>query len=310
MFTPFYHRLMRKYQIAFGSLFNNVTLFRYNGASEEQERFVVPIEYSSQEAWIARLHRDPDLDRRSEVTVPRMAFEMTNIRYDPSRQLNSMNQRLRPTLDQSLTAMRRYFVGAPYLMSISLYALTRNLEDANQITEQIVPYFTPNYDLLVKLIPSLGILDRMRIVMDGSPQWTDNYEETALDSKRDVMLTFNFTAQVNFYGPISALPPAIIRKIFVDFYEGDREIEFVLPSYYLTDSLDRLVLENNLGRLVDESVGTSVRDMARIISLEIQPDPIDAPPVKPVNSTTTITEYANATITNVFTGQDEIVGGV
>jgi len=308
MFTPFYHQLLRRYQIAFGSLFNNVTLLRVNGALEEQERFTLPIEYSSHEAWMARYHRDPDLNRRSEVTVPRLGYEMTSIRYDASRQLNSFNQRTRPRLDGDLNSVRRYFMPTPYVMSISLYALTRNLEDANQITEQILPYFTPNYDLLVKLIPSVGILDRMRIVLDGTPQWVDNYEETALDSKRDITLTFNFNALINLYGPISTTPPAIIRTVLVDLYNAQPEMSLELPSYYLTDALDRLTLESGTGRLIDESVVSSAADIARVVAMRITPDPIDAPPTMPVNTTTTIIEYANGTVTNVFTGQDEVVG--
>lgn len=308
MFAPFYHQVIRKYQIAFGSLFNNVTLIRNNSTGREQERFVIPIEYSSQEAWLSRYRRDPELTRRSEVTVPRMAFEMTGLRYDNTRQLNPLNQRTRPTLDGSLNNMRRYFVGTPYVMSLSLYALTRNVEDANQIVEQITPYFTPNYDLLVKLIPSIGILDRMRIVMDGNPQWVDNYEETALDSKRDVTLTFNFNAHVTMYGPISAVPPSIIRKVYVDLYEAGRDTTLMTPSYYLTDALDRLILENTTGRLIAETTVQDIRDVARLVSLEILPDPVDAPPTKPVNTTTTITDYQNGTVTNVFTGQDEFVG--
>lgn len=308
MFTPFYHQLLRRYQIAFGSLFNNLTLLRVNGALEEQERFTLPIEYASQEAWIARYHRDPDLNRRTEVTVPRLGYEMTGIRYDASRQLNSFNQRTRPRLDGVNNTVRRYFMPTPYVMSISLYALTRNLEDANQIAEQILPYFTPNYDLLVKLIPSMGILDRMRIVLDGTPQWVDNYEETGLDSKRDVILTFNFNALINLYGPISTTPPAIIRKIFIDLYNAEPDMSLELPSYYLTDALDRLILESGDGRLIDESLVTSAQDIARVITMQITPNPLDAPPTKPVNATTTITEYANGTVTNVFTGQDELVG--
>lgn len=311
MFTPFYHHIMRKYQIAFGSLFNNITLLRENGAGEEQERFVLPIEYSSQEAWLSRMHRDSDLDRRSEVTVPRLAYEMTSFRYDPSRHLNSLNQSYRQRLDTRVDSVRRYFAGAPYIMTLSLYALTRNMEDANQIVEQIVPYFTPDYTLMIKLIPSMGILDRMRIVMDGAPSWTDNYEETGLDSKRDILITFNFNAQVTFYGPISPFPPSIIRKIIIDLYGADYENSFANPVYYLTDSLDRLMLEsgNGEGRLLDESVVASIRDIARVLEMTIVPDPIDAPPVKPVNTTTTITNFDDASVRNVFSGQSETVRG-
>lgn len=308
MFVPFYHQIIRKYQIAFGSLFSNMTLLRYTSADAEQERYVVPIEYSSQEAWLARMRRDPDLTRRSEVTVPRLAFEMTSFRYDQSRQLNNLNQRMRPTLNGNIRGGRRYFVGTPYIMSFNLYALTRNVEDANQIVEQVVPYFTPDYTLMVRLLPSLGILDRMRIVMDNAPQWNDNYEDVALDSKRDVLLTFSFNAHATFYGPISPVPANIIRKVIVDLYGANYQQLLTGPSYYLTDALDRLMMESGTGRIITEDTQSDIQDIARLISLTVEPDPINAPPEKPVETTTTLTEYDNATVTNVFTGVDEVVG--
>ena len=291
--TPFYHQTIRKYHVAFGSLFNNITLLRLDTANDEVSRFVLPIEYSSQEPWLARLRRDPDLTRQDEMTVPRLAYEMTSMQSDPRRQLNSLNQRLRPTLTGSPTVAQRYFVGAPHILTFNLYALTRSIEDANQIIEQIVPVFAATgYSVLLRLMPSIGILDRKRVILDdNSPQIEDNYQDTAFQSKREVTLTFTFRVYANLYGVVPTVPVSVIRKVLVDFYDAPYDHVLTDPIYYMTDALDRLMLESGDGYYLGEDVVNSLDDLTRIERLTIEPRPLDAPPRKPVDTTTTITTF-------------------
>lgn len=310
MFAPFYHETLRKYHIAFGSIFKNITLLRRDRPVEEGtelQRFVIPIEYSARDAWLMRFRSDPDLTNQKSIVLPRFGYEMTGLRYDAARKLNSLNQRLAPTRDIGAKTMRRFFIGTPYILTFNLYAITRTIEDANEITEQILPMFTPDYSLLVRLLPSLGILDRMRIVMEnGSPQWSDNYENAGLESPatREIILTFTFNVSATFYGPVSALPASIIRHIMVDLYEIPNETILEGPQYLLTNSLERFKLEDASGRLLDESSIIDIREFARIARIDIKPDPIDAMPVKPVNTTTVITEYTDGKQVNVFSGVD------
>lgn len=296
MFQPFYHQLTRKYHIAFGSLFKNITLLRRDATDVEQQRMVIPIEYSARESWLTRLRTDPDLDLRRSVVVPRFAYEMTGMRYDAPRKLNSLNQRTLVTRDGSLKTMRQYFSGTPYILTFNLYALTRSVEDANEIVEQIVPMFTPDYSLLVRLIPSLGILDRMRIVLEGGPQWSDTFETAGMETTREIVLTFTFNVAATFYGPISAVPPSIIRHIMVDLYNIPSKTMFEGPQYLLTDALHRVALNGGNGRILDESSVIDLRDFARVAQIDIVPDPIDALPMKPVGSKTTITEFVEGSV--------------
>lgn len=292
MFTPYYHQLLRKYHIAFGSLFKNLTLLRNDTTGTELQRVVIPIEYAARESWLARLRQDPDLDNQAAIVVPRLAYEMTAMRFDPARKLNSLNQRTSPSRDGSLNTVRRFFVGNPYILSFNLYAITRSVEDANQIIEQIAPTFTPDYSLLLRLLPSLGILDRTRIVHDaGSPQWSDTFETASFGTTREIILTFTFTMSATLYGPISAVPPKIIRHIMVDLYNIPNNAIMESSNYLLTDALDRLQCEDKTGRLLDEDSIVDLRAFARQARIDITPDPINAPPQKPVDSRTIITEY-------------------
>lgn len=306
-FPPFYYQQLRKYHIAFGSLFNDITLLRNDTSDSEVQRYVLPIEYSGQEPWLSRLRRDPDLTRKDEMTVPRLAYEMTTMRSDPTRQLNSLNRRVRPARDGSVRGAQKYFVGAPHILTFNLYALTRSIDDANQIIEQVVPVFAATgYTLLLRLIPSFGILDRMRIVLDdNSPTIEDNYLDTAFQSKREIVLTFTFNVSANLYGLLPTTPASIIRKVIVDFFDVPPNHALTGPIYYITDALDRILLEDESGRLVDEATVTSVKDLGRLERMVIEPNPIDAPPIKPVDTTTTITTYADGRRANPFTGLDE-----
>jgi len=315
MFAPFYHELLRKYHVAFGSVFKNITILRRetpDGESEELQRIVVPIEYSARDAWLTRLRTDPDLANRKSVVLPRFGYEMTGLRYDAARKLNSLNQRLSPRRDLSPNTMRRYFTGTPYILTFNLYALTDAIEEANQIVEQIVPIFTPDYSLMLRLLPSLGILDRMRIVLDGSPQWTDNYETAGFEGSsgyREIILTFSFNVSATFYGPVAAVDPKIIRHIMVDLYEIPNDVIIEEPAYIITDALERFKLENSTGRLLNESSQIDLRDFARQVRIDIKPNPLNAAPIKPVNVTTTITNYTDIKQADPFSGTDVEIGG-
>ena len=74
-----YNRMIRKITVAFGNLFNNITLVRYNPDESEQERFVVPIDYAAKELYVQRLTFDPNLDKKVQMTLPRMSYEMNGI---------------------------------------------------------------------------------------------------------------------------------------------------------------------------------------------------------------------------------------
>lgn len=308
MFAPFYHELLRRYHIAFGSLFKNVTVLRRDVTDVEQQRLVIPIEYTGRESWLTRLRSDPELANQKAIVLPRFAYEMTSMRYDAPRKLNSLNQRLAASRETGINTARRYFIGTPYILTFNLYAITRSIDEANQIIEQIIPMFTPDYSLLVRLIPSLGILDRMRIVMEtGSPQWTDTYETAGFENTREIVLTFTFNVAATFYGPISAIPPAIIRHIMVDLYQIPNASIMEGPRYILTDALHRVQLEGTSGRILDESSIIDIRDFARQARIDIVPNPYDALPIKPVDATVTITEFADGKRMDPFTGIDVFV---
>ena len=83
--TYFYHEVIRKTIIGFGTLFNNMVVKHQdaNGTIVDEKR--VPLAYGPAAKFIARLEQQPDLNKMVAITLPRMSFEMTSIAYDSSR---------------------------------------------------------------------------------------------------------------------------------------------------------------------------------------------------------------------------------
>ena len=77
-----YHRIVRKVVVAFGNLFNGINLSRYDEAGTEKEKFLVPIVYGGKEKYVSRLEGDPNLDKKVQITLPMMSFELVNMKYD------------------------------------------------------------------------------------------------------------------------------------------------------------------------------------------------------------------------------------
>ena len=84
--AQFYNRTIRKVVVAFGTLFNDITLQRYtlDGATKK-EVFRVPLSYGSKEKYLTRITSDPNLTKSVATVVPRISFELTGMSYDTSR---------------------------------------------------------------------------------------------------------------------------------------------------------------------------------------------------------------------------------
>lgn len=215
MNTHFKHLLMRRYLLAFGSLFDSMTITREDATGAEKYRQMVPLEYGPKERWLTRLTQDPDFTQSVAQIVPRMSYELKDIAYDPTRKLNTLN-RLTFSGGDSLSRPRTY-VGVPYTLTISLTILTKLQQDGMQIVEQILPYFAPNYTIAVRpLADNSDLVDVIPITL-GSISHSDNYEGDFL-TRRAIIWDLEFTMKVFFYGPVKSGKP--IHEVFVNLYNS------------------------------------------------------------------------------------------
>jgi len=216
MANTFYNRSIRKTIVAFGNIFDNITLVRYNQDLSEQERVIVPIAYASKERYVMRLEGDPDLDKKVQITLPRMSFEMNGISYDASRKQNTniKNYGQNPTTG----VISAQYNPVPYNFDFSLYVYVRNIEDGTQIIEHILPYFTPDYTIKVNMIPELGIVKELPIVLE-STNYEVEYEGPRENDTRLIIWTLNFTVKGYIFGP-TAPNSSIIKTSITNMFSG------------------------------------------------------------------------------------------
>ena len=197
----FYHGIIRKSIVAFGRLFSDIYIDRKSGDSvtgTTVQRLHIPLAYAPKEKWIVRLEQDPNLENNTYVTLPRMSFEIIGYSYDPTRKVNRMQQIKCGDGTTSATSM---YSPVPYNLDLSLYILTKTQEDALQIIEQILPTFTPEYNMVVNAIPDMNLKLDVPIILN-SVAVTDEYDGD-FQTRRFVTHTLNFQMKVNMFGPIS-----------------------------------------------------------------------------------------------------------
>ena len=210
----FYHRITRKLVVAFGSMFNNLRLVRYNKAgTTEIERITVPLSYMAKEKYYQRLVMDPGLDQRTQITLPRMSFELTSITYDPLRKRNNFSQEFSPN---SSTTVKSAHV-APYNYNFQLNLFVRNTEDGTQLIEQILPYFSPDYTLTLDLADVGSNVD-VPIILE-SVDYSVTGDVGTGEELRTLVWTLQFTVKAYLYGPINS-NTKIIRKSTANTYDS------------------------------------------------------------------------------------------
>jgi hypothetical protein len=210
----FYWGTTRKAIIAFGNMFNNIHIDRRNSTGTVIQTLKVPLSYAPKQKFIARITAQPGEIQKTQIIIPRMAFEIVGMQYDPNRRI-SLVQQNRNTNDTSTTLNSQY-APTPYNINMALYSYTKNQDDGLQIIEQILPYFNPDYNLTLNAIPQLGIKNDLPIILD-SVTYEDDYEGD-FRNRRAIIWTLNFTMKLNYFGPISK--QGIIRTTNVNTFSN------------------------------------------------------------------------------------------
>jgi hypothetical protein len=196
----FYWGTIRKTVIAFGNMFNGITIQRNDAQGSPSQTIKVPLSYAPKQKFLAKIQQRPDVDVQNiQVLLPRMSFEMVDIFHDPQRKISPVQQ-TRNVTNNSLYLNTQY-APSPYNITMLLYIYTKNMDDGLQIVEQILPYFNPDFNLSLKTIPELGIKNDLPIILDNIG-FEDDYEGD-LTTRRAIIWTLSFTMKLNFYGPAS-----------------------------------------------------------------------------------------------------------
>jgi hypothetical protein len=323
-----YNRMIRKLTVAFGDLFNNITLVRYKADQTEQERFIVPLDYATKELYVVRLQGDPDLDKKVQMTLPRMSYEMNGLSYDATRKQIT---NIKNFAASGSTTLSQY-MPVPYNFDFSVYLYVRNIEDGNQIIEHILPFFAPDYTIKVNMIPEMGIIKEVPVILNNAT-YDVTYEGDWQSDTRMVIWTLNFTVKGFIFGATSTagLIKTSITNIYNDIQQGDNivfnvntggvgnylvdETIYQGPTHQLASATatvvdwnplnKQLVVNNAQGNFVSNTNITGARTGAtwsfnsyivqtnKYVNIVVTPNPSNANANSSYTYTTAITEYNN-----------------
>ena len=218
--THFYHEAIKRAVSVFGTMFNEIDIQRDNKDGTTAQNVRVPLSYGPKQKFIARLDQAGDImdnnSSRVAMTLPRIAFDITGLTYDAERKLAKLKQyKLHDASDN--TVLRTQFAPVPYNINFGLYVLAKNTEDALQIVEQILPFFTPDFTVTMTTVPGTNEKRDVPIVLQDV-SYTDEYEGD-FQARRVITWNLNFEMKTYLYGSISS--SEIIRDVRARTYISD-----------------------------------------------------------------------------------------
>jgi hypothetical protein len=230
--TYSYHEIFRKTVVSFGTLFNNIEIQRTN------EVMKVPLAYGPKQKFLARLDQNPDpTNKRVQITLPRISFEINGIQYDSSRKV-SPTQKIKIAKDSDEN--KNVFMPVPYNLSFELAIISKTQEDGLEILEQILPYFQPHYNLPVRLLPEANETKDVPVILN-SVDYEDDYENN-FQTRRAIIYTLQFTVKTYLYGPVT--DSKIIKKAITDMYTevntstAPRQVRYTIQPDPITADAD------------------------------------------------------------------------
>jgi len=219
MFGPhFYHQKVRKCVAAFGSLFTNLYVIRKDKAGSVISTVRVPLAYAPRDKYIERIQGLADIQRDESVALklPRMSFEITSYIYDDTRQLQKLNKTFHNnTIDDHGSKKDVVTRAVPYNITFSLTIYAKSQDDALQLVEQILPFFSPQYTVTMKPFSQYAdILEDIPLTLQGVSYLADF--EGPIEQRSVIQYVLDFEMKTAFYGPIDA-GKSVIQKSIVNY---------------------------------------------------------------------------------------------
>lgn len=217
--SHFYFANLRNLTVAFGNLFNEIEIQRRND-TDVLKKFTVPLAYAPREDYLVKLKEDLTKSEGPSfaITLPRMSFEMMSLSYDSTRKINTLRYEKREE-DISDNYLRQ-FSPVPYIVNFDLNLYSEYIDDALQVLEQILPYFSPNVNLIIEDIALMDINKSVSVKLNS----VDTPIESAVDigDGRTIIWTLSFSCDAWLYPPIKSKP--IIKRVIENVYANNDDI--------------------------------------------------------------------------------------
>ena len=216
--TYFYNETIKRAISIFGTLFNNIYIKKTKSDGTVLTQQIVPISYGPKQKFLLRLQDDAKARDGSvtSISLPRIAFELTGLDYDPTRQQNKLIRAEKRVLESGKRGFQ--YQPAPYNLTFSLSVLAKNVIDAIQVVEQILPYFQPEYTVAMKMVDSMDEVRDVPVILN-SVAMEDMYEG-AFEERRVIEYTLEFTMKLYFFGPVYT--GEVIKNVIERTYINDQ----------------------------------------------------------------------------------------
>jgi hypothetical protein len=210
---PYYHEILKRTVIGFGSMFNEIFLIRKDKSGVIKQKMKIPLSYGPKEKFLTRLKEDPNLSKSVAISLPRIGFELGSFSYDPARKLNKINTVKIPKSGDEKSVSKQ-FSPVPYTVNFELFVMVKNSDDGIQIVEQILPTFSPTYTMTIKDSSELKNIQDVPITLEGI-SYEDSYEGD-YTTRRAIVYTLSFSAAIQLYGPVTS--SGVIKKVDTSMY--------------------------------------------------------------------------------------------
>lgn len=241
----FYNKSIEKTVVAFGTLFNSISIKHEDSSGNDLSMFKVPIGYGPMQKFLARIEQSPDGNRRIATTLPRMSFEMVSIDYDGSRKA-SVIQKFKSASSTNQSDIKSLYMPTPYNIQFELNIISKIQSDVLQIVEQILPFFQPSFNVTVNLLPEVNEKRDIPIILNRI-NFRDTYEDD-FRNRRLITWTLTFTAKTYLFSEVPADNQGIIKKVQVDYYtdalkNSKREVRYTVTPQAVQDYNDDGVID-------------------------------------------------------------------
>jgi hypothetical protein len=212
----YYHESIRKYVIYFGTLFNDLKIKRRDTAGNVIQNIKVPVNYAPREKITSKLEGNLDLQNQEAILLPRISFEMVSLQYAAERKLNTLNRYTNVDAADG-NKKKSMYQPVPYDINFDLNIYVKYAEDATQLLEQILPFFTPEWTGTLNLIPEMGVKMDIPVVLQSMSS-QDTYEGD-YDTRRALIWNLNFVMKAYMFGPITS--SSVIKQSNVNFFTAN-----------------------------------------------------------------------------------------
>ena len=254
MFEYFYHEILRRTVVSFGSLFNEISIKHTDNSGNVKSVIKVPLAYGPTQKFLARLEQSPDLNKPVQITLPRMSFEFTGLIYDPTRKSTTTQTFIAKSAVDG-TETKKVYLPVPYNMQFELSIMSKLNDDALQIIEQILPFFQPAYSMTIELVDIINEKRDIPVVLENITM-QDDYEGN-FTTRRVLIYTLRFTAKTYLFGPVSSATKDIIKKATIGYITGGT-----------TDSPTREIVYSAEPRAIKNYTGIIVTNISKDITTE------------------------------------------